>query len=130
MRNIVFIVIAFVLSFSGRVCAGNPVYSDNSLRNDAEKLLVEWVDALLAYQCEGLHPSLDGGILCPACARIHGRIGDISACRQETDEMDGERAPSGRLLDERCARIGLERNYRIRRYCSVRGSALPRASAG
>ena len=26
MRNIVFIVIAFVLSFSGRVCAGNPVY--------------------------------------------------------------------------------------------------------
>ena len=76
MRNIVFIVIAFVLSFSGRVCAGNPVYSDNSLRNDAEKLLVEWVDALLAYQCEGLHPSLDGGILCPACARIHGRIGD------------------------------------------------------
>ena len=43
MRNIVFIVIAFVLSFSGRVCAGNPVYSDNSLRNDAEKLLVEWV---------------------------------------------------------------------------------------
>ena len=76
MRNIVFIVIAFVLSFSGRVCAGNPVYSDNSLRNDAEKLLVEWVDALLAYQCEGLHPSLDGGILCPACARIHRRIGD------------------------------------------------------
>ena len=76
MRNIVFIVIAFVLSFSGRVCAGNPVYSDNSLRNDAEKLLVEWVDVLLAYQCEGLHPSLDGGILCPACARIHGRIGD------------------------------------------------------
>ena len=44
MRNIVFIVIAFVLSFSGRVCAGNPVYSDNFLRNDAEKLLVEWVD--------------------------------------------------------------------------------------
>lgn len=36
MRNIVFIVIAFVLSFSGRVCAGNPVYSDNSLRNDAK----------------------------------------------------------------------------------------------
>lgn len=53
MRNIVFIVIAFVLSFSGRVCAGNPVYSDNSLRNDAEKLLVEWVDALLAYHAKG-----------------------------------------------------------------------------
>lgn len=66
----------FTLSFSGRVCAGNPVYSDKSLRNDAEKLLMEWVDTLLTYQCEGLHPALDGGILCPACARIHGRIGD------------------------------------------------------
>ena len=40
MRNIVFIVIVFVLSFSGRVCAGNPVYSDNSLRNDAWNVLV------------------------------------------------------------------------------------------
>ena len=83
MRNIVFIVIAFVLSFSGRVCAGNPVYSDNSLRNDAEKLLVEWVDALLAYQCEGLHPSLDGGILSRLCPhswtdRRHGSSSDVS----------------------------------------------------
>lgn len=37
---------------------------------------MEWVDTLLTYQCEGLHPALDGGFLCPACARIHGRIGD------------------------------------------------------
>ena len=76
MRNIFFVAFVFALSFSGRVCAGNPVYSDKSLRNDAEKLLMEWVDTLLTYQCEGLHPALDGGILCPACARIHGRIGD------------------------------------------------------
>lgn len=76
MRNIFFVAFVFALSFSGRVCAGNPVYSDKSLRNDAEKLLMEWVDTLLTYQCEGLHPALDGGFLCPACARIHGRIGD------------------------------------------------------
>ena len=37
MRNILFVAFVFALSFSGRVCAGNPVYSDKSLRNDAEK---------------------------------------------------------------------------------------------
>ena len=52
MRNILFVAFVFALSFSGRVCAGNPVYSDKSLRNDAEKLLMEWVDTLLTYQCE------------------------------------------------------------------------------
>ena len=67
MRNILFVAFVFALSFSGRVCAGNPVYSDKSLRNDAEKLLMEWVDTLLTYQCEGLHPALDGGFLCPGC---------------------------------------------------------------
>ena len=78
MRNIVFIVIAFVLSFSGRVCAGNPVYSDNSLRNDAEKLLVEWVDALLTYQCEGRRYSVSR--LCPHSRtdRRHGSSSDVS----------------------------------------------------
>ena len=33
MRNIFFVAFVFALSFSGRVCAGNPVYSDKSLRN-------------------------------------------------------------------------------------------------
>ena len=41
MRNIFFVAFVFALSFSGRVCAGNPVYSDKSLRNDAEKLLMD-----------------------------------------------------------------------------------------
>lgn len=70
------VALLYVLSVSGQVRAGNTVFSDSDLRNEAEKLLVEWVDTLLTYQCEGLHPALDGGILCPACARIHGRIGD------------------------------------------------------
>lgn len=51
-------------------------FSDSELRNNAETLLVEWMDSMLTYQRAGLHPALDGGILCPACARIHGRIGD------------------------------------------------------
>lgn len=76
MKNMVYAVLVCALLLSGKVCAGNPVCSDESLRSDAEKLLVEWVDTLLAYQCDGVHPALDGGFLCPACARIHGRIGD------------------------------------------------------
>lgn len=76
MKNIVWIALVLALSFLGQVRAGSPAYSDKSLRDDAEKLLVEWVDALLSYQCEGMHPALEGGFLCPACARIHGRIGD------------------------------------------------------
>ena len=89
MRNILFVAFVFALSFSGRVCAGNPVYSDKSLRNDAEKLLMEWVDTLLTYQCEGLHPALDGGFLCPACARIQAECVLPSfwqvRCLQETE---------------------------------------------
>lgn len=76
MKNVFLVALLYVLSLSGQVRAGNTVFSDNDLRNEAEKLLVEWVDTLLAYQCAELHPALDGGILCPACARIHGRIGD------------------------------------------------------
>ena len=82
MRNIVFIVIAFVLSFSGRVCAGNPVYSDNSLRNDAEKLLVEWVDALLTYQWAASVARRRYSVsrLCPHSRtdRRHGSSSDVS----------------------------------------------------
>ena len=76
MRNLFVAALFCVLSLSGQVRAGNIVFSDNDLRSEAERLLVEWVDALLAHQCAGMGPTLDGGILCPACARIHGRIGD------------------------------------------------------
>ena len=76
MRNVFFAALLYVLSLSGQVRAENIVFSDSDLRNEAENLLVEWVDTLLTYQCAELNPALDGGILCPACARIHGRIGD------------------------------------------------------
>jgi len=43
----------------------------------SERLLTEWSAAMLRYQVndpglQGLH----GGIMCPSCARIHGRVGD------------------------------------------------------
>ena len=41
------------------------------------KLLKEWCEKLLELQIHGTgQPTLDGGILCPACARVHGRCFD------------------------------------------------------
>ena len=40
-------------------------------------LLREWCEKLLELQIHGTgQPTLDGGILCPACARVHGRCFD------------------------------------------------------
>lgn len=41
------------------------------------ELLKEWCDTLVALQVTGTgRKELDGGLLCPSCARIHGRCGD------------------------------------------------------
>src|SRR5260370_21635460 len=41
------------------------------------ELLQSWCDGLIARQVLATHePPLYGGILCPACALIHGRCGD------------------------------------------------------
>jgi hypothetical protein len=41
------------------------------------ELLKTWCDGLLARQVPPIHdPALRGGLLCPACALIHGRCGD------------------------------------------------------
>jgi len=41
------------------------------------ELVKTWCDGLLAYQLEEpRHPALYGGLLCPACALIHGRCSD------------------------------------------------------
>ena len=72
-----FIMILFYVSFlSGQARNVNGNSFDNSLRCEADKLLTKWMDTFLTYQC--IHPdsALDGGVLCPACARMHGRIGD------------------------------------------------------
>lgn len=77
MRNIVFVILlSYTLVLSGQVINVNDSSSDSALRSEAENLLTEWVDTLLTYQCSDMHPALDGGFLCPACGRIHGRIGD------------------------------------------------------
>jgi hypothetical protein len=38
--------------------------------------LQSWCDGLLAHQITNTDPALNGGLLCPACALIHGRCGD------------------------------------------------------
>ena len=70
------ILLLYAISLPAQIQDINNQSLDNSLRGEAEKLLTEWMDTLLTYQCVNLHSALDGGILCPACARIHGRIGD------------------------------------------------------
>ena len=37
----------------------------------------EWCDTLLSYQVRTNTPYTDGGLLCPACHVIHGRIADL-----------------------------------------------------
>ncbi|WP_320935888.1 sulfatase-like hydrolase/transferase [Bacteroides nordii] len=51
-------------------------YKDSSIQAEADELLAEWVETLLTYQINHKNASLDGGLLCPACARVHGRCGD------------------------------------------------------
>ncbi|MCD8029516.1 MAG: sulfatase-like hydrolase/transferase [Bacteroides sp.] len=51
-------------------------YRNSSLHAEATELLEEWTETLLTYQIDHPNPSLNGGLLCPACARIHGRCGD------------------------------------------------------
>ncbi len=64
------------------------------LKNENEylALLREWCDALIDLQItEKKNPALYGGILCPSCARVHGRCADamypmMTMYRQTGDE--------------------------------------------
>ena len=45
--------------------------------NTCRTLLSQWCSTLLKLQVHNTeNPFLDGGILCPACGRIHGRCFD------------------------------------------------------
>ena len=46
------------------------------MKSTIETLLTQWGDALLEYQSNHPSPELNGGLLCPACARVHGRSAD------------------------------------------------------
>ena len=47
------------------------------MQNRAYNLMKEWCDTLLSYQVRTKTPYTDGGLLCPACHVIHGRIADL-----------------------------------------------------
>lgn len=70
------IMLCCTLPLMGQTRTADDTAYDDSLRREAESLLTEWMDTFLDYQCTHDDPALDGGVLCPACARIHGRIGD------------------------------------------------------
>ena len=76
MKRIAFIFLFFCLISGGYVSAAERNDAGTELQNESFALLQEWMDRLLDFQCENVHPALDGGLLCPACARMHGRIGD------------------------------------------------------
>lgn len=77
MKNLFIIMMLLYASFlSGQIRNINENPFDDALRSEADKLLTEWMDTFLTYQCNNPNPALNGGILCPACARMHGRIGD------------------------------------------------------
>lgn len=63
------------LSFS-KATAQSTGFPKGSIQAEAFELLHTWVDTLLEYQMTSKDPHLDGGLMCPACARIHGRCGD------------------------------------------------------
>ena len=77
MKRHLTVILMALVSF---VLYGNNVscnLTKDKINLEAETLLQEWVDTLLTLQYESKYPTLDGGIICPACARIHGRIGDF-----------------------------------------------------
>lgn len=52
-------------------------HSGVSLRDALFSLLGDWCEGLLRYQLRHAQiPTLDGGIFCPDCARVHGRCAD------------------------------------------------------
>lgn len=76
MGKTLYLTLFYVFISCSSVPDDKGVIIQKSLHEQAEELLTTWIDKMLFYQCSDLHSSLDGGIICPACARIHGRIGD------------------------------------------------------
>lgn len=81
-------------------------------------LLRRWCDAMLKYQLHDTGDTrLDGGLLCPACMRVHGRSADailplvtqwqtdgdraLPACRGKAVYMVGQYAPPRRQHEQR-----------------------------
>ena len=97
MRNLLFVILSLCCSF-GSVSAHDIDKSsqDESFRREANVLLTEWMDTFLNYQCSGLGSSLDGGVLCPACASwdmfkdYADRSAQFVAAAKEIAEEEGQ----------------------------------------
>lgn len=76
MRYILLISMLLSLLGSSYAQGGDNDLSTEKLQKEGLTLLQEWMDGMLDFQCHGLHEALDGGVICPACARMHGRTGD------------------------------------------------------
>jgi hypothetical protein len=71
------------LAFPNLAAAAEPqppaalAHSSKPATNLYASLLQDWCDGLIAHQMTAIaDPALQGGLLCPACALIHGRCGD------------------------------------------------------
>lgn len=92
MRKVFFVIEVIIFSFLSAQNENINIKSfDSSLRITAEKLLTEWMDTFISYQITHNNKALDGGVLCPSCARIHGRIGDAILPLMYLAEKTGEK---------------------------------------
>ena len=61
----------------GPLASGFARLTPSASADIAEALLTRWCDAMVAHQLDfPCDNGLDGGMVCSACARLHGRIGD------------------------------------------------------
>lgn len=91
MRKSVLVALLCLLASTFSVGNAQANIGNASLRDEAYSLMKEWIDTLLTYQYHGADDALDGGLLCPACARIHGRIGDAVLPLMYLADRTGER---------------------------------------
>jgi len=65
------------LAVAGPATAALPLEGGRAIESLASRLLETWGSALLRLQVRApADRAFLGGLLCPACARIHGRVGD------------------------------------------------------
>src|SRR6185312_4904033 len=67
------------LAFPGLASAAEPAFAAPASKSATSlytTLLQDWCDGMIAHQVTSADPALRGGLLCPACALIHGRCGD------------------------------------------------------
>jgi hypothetical protein len=75
-----FIVFSILLYLAGVCRQEQNISSEGNkglLQVEAYRLLSQWCETALKYQVVHNDPALDGGLLCPGCATIHGRCMDM-----------------------------------------------------